>query len=753
MNIRKPLIIPHAITALALTAALTFSCVAEAVSIGEIVLQSKLGEPLLAQVDLVVGKEEVIEDDCLSLVAPDPLEVDTSGYLTQANLTLKIEGKRQYVAISSRQLFNDAFARLRLQVKCPDTGSVIKTLTILPDLDLSVPQAPISAPVELASKSVPSPLGVPGIAPDVSRHNVRGAQLDTDKATHHAHKQHLSSARVDGAKQGKSASFRLKLSGEPLDESRIGKVSEQERALLLARQKLLDADDQMASFLAMQNQVKQLQEELGEIKLKLAQLGANPSTSAPSPAKATTSTAPAAGTTSSQGGGAKPVPTAKPPVVQQNDLSDELDKALGLVLVILVLWLGRRYYAKVKSRNEVNSQQDSEAALKTADEAAAPRFGLKRSLSSFKARSTANNDVATAPQAVPSPVVKSSYKAPLPQAKSEQTPAATVSPMASPVRKEAVSPTSPPQEIKEEATEEDSMLEEAGLYASHGRPAKAIEILQEIIQRRPSKAAAWPLLLSIYSSLAKATEFEKTAREFLKHHPNSPAWSGIQALGRTFDQSNPLYVDGNNVISSSPLLPDAAAQSRRPVGDVLIEMGVLSKQDLQNCLDDFDPKKHGRFGGYLVARKAITLAQLDQALLQQQGVHNETKSGALPSLQDMENFLADFDPKRDGSVGEFLASRNAATPEQLSKLLQHQPSQEKPIETQQADDLPPSNKTSTLDFVLESTAKLHMPDLEFESATETSKPSDSEVDSSALDFPKIDFDMSDTPPSKKLDSQ
>jgi hypothetical protein len=188
-------------------------------------------------------------------------------------------------------------------------------------------------------------------------------------------------------------------------------------------------------------------------------------------------------------------------------------------------------------------------------------------------------------------------------------------------------------------------------------------------------------------------------------------------------------------------------------------MGILSKQDLQNCLDDFDPKKHGRFGGYLVARKAITLAQLDQALLQQQGVGNEVKSGPLPSLQAMENFLADFDPKRDGSIGEFLASRNV-TPEQLSQMLPQLSSQKAEVQTQQADAPPSLNKDAAMDFVLETTAKHPVLDLEFEPATGKNNPLDLEVEPSApppqesnLDFPEIKLDMvsDDSPPRKKPD--
>jgi hypothetical protein len=714
MDIRKHLHNSLTISALALIVVCAFPNLAQAVSIGEVSLQSRLGQPLLAQVELVVGSDENIDDSCLSLTLPDATEDEPGGYLTKAFLALKSEGNRQYISISSRKPLEDAFAKLRLQVKCLDTGSVIKTLTILPDLIETSPQAEISPPVApssakiIASISPPelraitataSPIATPGTVPD--------AKANHGKKALPGSKQLKSQTKTASGKDG-ATSFKLKLSGEPMDESRIGKISTAERAMLLARQKLLDADDQTASFLAMQHQVKQLQDELGEIKLQLAQLGVNPASlaaSAPLPAEAT----PATGELENH---PKPVVAAKPPVslLANQNLRDGLVAAFGLVFLVFLLWLGLRYYTKSKSRAKITSQPEVGIFIKEPVHAVSPKIAQSLALKS-------------APQVA----------AAMAKADPEQT--IVVPPKASTFRNELSQALPATQKIEPEVTEEDSMLEEAGLYASHGRPAKAVEILQEIIKRRPSKAEAWPLLLSIYSSLAKATEFEKTARAFLLHHKDSPAWSGIQALGRTFDQNNPLYTDGINTASASPLLPDAGLP-RRPVGDVLIEMGVLSKQDLQNCLDDFDPKKHGRFGGYLVARKVITLAQLDQALLQQQGVSNEVKPGTLPSLQEMENFLADFDPKRDGSVGEFLAARNAVTQEQLSNLLQQKSTPPVATLASQAEQSPPAGEKSATDFVLGSSSSFTKLDFEFEPANGQSKPLDFEVESSPFSFPE-----------------
>ena len=183
--------------------------------------------------------------------------------------------------------------------------------------------------------------------------------------------------------------------------------------------------------------------------------------------------------------------------------------------------------------------------------------------------------------------------------------------------------------IKDDVNAVDSMFEEARLYAIHGRLATAVEILQEVVKLEPSKAAPWSLLLSSYSSLGKAVEFEETAGELLKHHKDSRLWRGVQALGRTLDPNNPLYVDNIRDIFATPKLPNAAI-SRRPVGDILIEMGVLNEQVLQGCLDTFDPKKHGRLGGYLLACKKISTAQLNQALLLQQGGPAQAKSPKSP---------------------------------------------------------------------------------------------------------------------------
>lgn len=164
--------------------------------------------------------------------------------------------------------------------------------------------------------------------------------------------------------------------------------------------------------------------------------------------------------------------------------------------------------------------------------------------------------------------------------------------------------------------EEQTVLEEAELYAVYGHPDKAIRILLEFLVQLPKSENAWMLLLSIYSSNAQIAEFEKAARKFLSHNKNSPHWKTIQALGRTLDKDNELYREESHELGAL-WLPSKTTHTR-PIGDILIELGYLSAQDMANCLGEFDPKQHGRFGNYLLTRRMINHSQLNEALLKQQ---------------------------------------------------------------------------------------------------------------------------------------
>lgn len=184
-----------------------------------------------------------------------------------------------------------------------------------------------------------------------------------------------------------------------------------------------------------------------------------------------------------------------------------------------------------------------------------------------------------------------------------------------------------PEEIRNK--EEKTVLEEAELYAVYGHPDKAVKILLEFVAQTPQSEDAWMLLLSIYSASLQVREFENAARQFLANGKNSPHWKMIQALGRTLDKDNELYSSNGN--GKDALWLPSSVSRHRPIGDILIELGYLSAQDLAHCLGEFDPKQHGRFGHYLLTRRIINHAQLNEALLKQQ-INQEAKPDARPDL-------------------------------------------------------------------------------------------------------------------------
>lgn len=178
------------------------------------------------------------------------------------------------------------------------------------------------------------------------------------------------------------------------------------------------------------------------------------------------------------------------------------------------------------------------------------------------------------------------------------------------------------QQLAGKEDQEIAVLEEGELYAIYGHSDKGVKILLEYLGAHPNSEKVWLRLLSIYASQGLASEFEKTAKEFLVLNKNSKLWRMMQALGRTVDQHNPLYADE----STQPLFP--LNQEEKQIGDILVEMGYISVADLQLCLAEYDFNKHGRFGHFLVMHRLITHSQLDEALYKQQSTPRHSQSRA-----------------------------------------------------------------------------------------------------------------------------
>lgn len=632
--------------------ALILCCVSPAgyaIGIGDLTMQSSLGEPLYAQVDLRLEPGEAIDTSCLSLSGDE----DSGGFFPVGWIAALDQSGRK-VEIRSYKPFNELFAIFRLKIKCRGMGSISKTLTMLPEFDVTaVSQATVIAthgnadePSSVAAQNEAARIserhvatGIPHTFPFRKTAAATGTgnlQLVPDQEMS-LHQSKATGKRESNRNKEHHTQFRLKLSGEPLDLSYIGKTNAEGLELLLARQMLLDEDDQAAQYLSVLHQMKLMQMELETLKLKLRLAELKKAASLDAASRAVV--APTQSTS------------------ENNPIWGSGLMLFGWLAAISLTWLGLRHVAQ-------NRHRAPRPDTSTGEPPARPERQVSK------------------PDAVVVPPARHEKNA-------QMTQVVGAPPKQADIRAEKESPAS---------EDESEVLEEAELYAVYGHPDKGVKMLHQFVMQHPASEKAWMLLLSICSSRGQVKAFESAARNFLKHNKNSSSWPAIQALGRTLDQANPLYVDENIMGASAPLLPYFAYHKHRPIGDILVELNYLSPQDMEDSLKDFNPKRHGRFGNYLVMRKLVSYAQLGEALMKQQASGSEL--GTLPTLQQMEDLLKDFDPQRDGSVEEFLMSRKKSIAEYHAppaKLeLQEPYGQEtaQPVGAQEPD------KYCSMDFVL-----------------------------------------------------
>jgi len=502
------------------------------IGIGEITLESHLGEPVQARIPLLLGTSESIEEDCLALGAPDIDPATHDQYLTQARLSLQKEGGATYVIVRGSQPLHSAYAKLLLQVSCPGQGSISRGFILLPGIDVTLhPDLPAEAPL-IQNPLTPSASDTAATA---------GAPAKTESTPPTRRRSSLTVRPVENAsppavakKSYRSSEFVLRLSSD------VDETGAQAPSTRPATTSQVNQDDQTAHILALQHQVKQLQDELNALR---------EGGSASAPVAATPTPKPA------------PV-TAAPAVANDDELMGSLAYAavaiLGLLLVLML-------YKRRQQPHAPMDKVEEEVGLFDAPEAAAP----------------GQNEPTAAPAPDHGPQTP-----PAPTAPASSAPAA-------------------------EAQESDWVIEEAELYAVHGHPDLAIQILEKLLDQSPNKPQAWLLLLSILSSLERKEDFESAARRFAGTGESRTLWKEVQALGQRIDKDNPLYF-GDVQPTHEPV--QLRHSNRRPLGAILLDIGAVTEEVLMGVLAQFNPKRDGRIGSYLIKHGLINEAQLETAL-------------------------------------------------------------------------------------------------------------------------------------------
>jgi len=292
--------------------------------------------------------------------------------------------------------------------------------------------------------------------------------------------------------------FRLKLSSEELDLSVLGKLTEEQRQHLREKQRLLDADDQVANTLSMKNRIMQLEAEIGEMQAALAKTNMHLAMSerqAIAPAIKPGQTSP--GMLDKLFGG-----------LERITLGSLAGVSLVLALLLSVWWRWRRRQAETWLENELGQEFPANAPYV----APSPFYGEEASVPTALATEKApEEDLYNGPASI--------FGA--------DTNAVTF-------------------------TEAESVLDEADLYLAYGWSNRAIELLQGYLEKHPDDVQLWKKLFETYSAQEMKLEFEQLALRCQATMDDSGLWVLVQKLGRQLDAENPLYFSSPEAESAAP---------------------------------------------------------------------------------------------------------------------------------------------------------------------------------------------------------
>lgn len=174
---------------------------------------------------------------------------------------------------------------------------------------------PATAPVMKLPKAPPTPTVVPSVVPHVVPAPAKSASPKLPAPVAAASIKEAPAVPPPAANppakaQPRSDGFQLRLSHSEIDLSRSRNVTDEQRRQLREKQLMLDADDQVAALLSLKNTVKQLEQRLNELQLKLATA---PSLSAMPPGKVVVPPPPAPATSSVSAAVPTKAETSAPP--------------------------------------------------------------------------------------------------------------------------------------------------------------------------------------------------------------------------------------------------------------------------------------------------------------------------------------------------------------------------------------------------------------------------------------------------------
>lgn len=571
-----------------------------ALLLGEPVLNSHLGERLRVTIPLKADAGRDLDSRCFSLSRPEK-SGDYASYLTDARLELvEAEGEFRLI-IRSTLAISEPYLRLLLVENCGQ-GRLSREFTLLVDpVDYTQARVPVLTPAPASPSRNP-----PGrnqyawdVRPGETLRSIANTLYPRQKRMQRRFLRELRSAnpeflelssdaplpedselrvpvldspepvsgasaktevkprqrRVESPKRTaapveqllsakpsmpEGGGFLLRLSTAELDLSMIGKMTEEQRQQLREKQLLLDADDQVANTLSMKNRIRQLEEQIDSMQKALEETNTRMRLSE----KLATPAARIAEPVSSDKAGSWTDWMANPSF---RGLAGGL---LIIAFVVSAWWRWRRRQAEARLEAEL-AHEFSSSEMPEYIPPAIPHAERRQASETRHDGTDLEEDF--------------------------------LSPVTSIFDREGESVT---------FTEAESVLDEADLYLAYGWANRAIELLQEYLEKHSDDVSLWKKLFEIYAAQEMKQEFEQLALRCQATMDDSSLWVLVQKLGRQLDAANPLYLASPEEREAEAMAEAESAVERDEVPTLDTPLDFILEDKPQEHPQDDNESRH-----------------------------------------------------------------------------------------------------------------------------------------------------------------
>lgn len=244
-------------------AALLMSSHGAAIGLGEISVQSSLGQPFRASIPLQGDINEDVDLACLNLAPPPP--VDGMVYLRRARLSLSGQGGVRQLLISGTHALDEPYVIVVIQSGCQAQGRLLREYTVLIDPPADIVEPPVGSEQQAPTGTLPGRTRPEkSIAPPTP-----ASDRPIPKAVKVKKRPDIREKKA-GPTTAPPARDQLKVISGVGEAQAKAEQTEKERLQQREKELMKELDDKTAQFLAMQSQLEKLETRLAEMQKTIA---------------------------------------------------------------------------------------------------------------------------------------------------------------------------------------------------------------------------------------------------------------------------------------------------------------------------------------------------------------------------------------------------------------------------------------------------------------------------------------------------